>query len=509
MSFFAIAHAANSGSLTFMVSEIEVTGENPLDGTLIQSTLSPYLGEHQGLDKLVDAAKALEQELANQGYTFHRVVLPEQTLEAGKVTLQVIAFKVGQVQVSGNQHFSRENILKSLPAITPGEIPNTERFSRALRVANLHNDKEYDLKIKQGIEADTIDAEVKVKDSKPWTFFTGLNNTGSDETGDYRLTFAGQYSNLFDLDHSIAVSYTTSPGHYGDVQQSGFNYQLPLYRYFSQLNFFYTESDVDSGQIGDFDVSGAGRFYGLNLAYYLPSVDRYDHQINIGMQDHYFTNESLFFGTNLGTDVRSRPFNVDYLGEYKSDRYNAKFYISALINDTSGKDNTKLAYRAVRFDADHHWSAIRFAGSINYFMEKQWLLRGRLNGQWSDDVLIPGEQFGLGGHASVRGFEERAVSADSGLFASAELWTPPIRKLKNLRILGFIDFGYRDVNEISVPGERHHDTIASVGAGIRWQWKDAFNLSLDYGYVVDEADQASTTADEGDDRFHLNLSYRF
>jgi hemolysin activation/secretion protein len=440
------------------------------------------------------------------------VVLPEQTLEAGKVVLEVIAFRVGQVQVSGNQHFSRENIINSVPAITPGEIPNTERFSRALRVANLHNDKEYDLKIKQGVEVDTIDAELKVKDSKPWTFFVGLNDTGTDETGDYRITFAGQHSNLFDRDHNVAVSYTTSPGHYGDVQQSGFNYQLPLYQYFSHLSFFYTESDVDSGQVAGVDVTGAGRFYGFNMAYYLPSKDRYDHQINVGIQDHYFNDEQLFGVLQaFEREVRSRPVNIDYQGEYKSDQYNAQFYVSGLINETSGSDNNKTAYNLVRLGADHHWSALRFGGSINYFLEKQWLLRGRFSGQWSDDVLIPGEQFGLGGHASVRGFDERAVSGDSGLLGSIELWAPPIRKLKNLRFLGFLDAGYKDNNERLFPGspEKLHDTIASVGAGIRWQWKDSFNLSLDYGYVVDEADQISTTADEGDNRFHFNLSYRF
>lgn len=396
-----------------------------------------------------------------------------------------------------------------MPAVKSGVLPDTRKFSLALRSANLHPAKQYDLKIKQGIEPDTIDTEIKVKDSKPWTIFAGLNNIGSDETGEFRATVGAQYNNFLNADNILSVSYTTSPGHYGDVKQYGFNYQIPLYQYFSQLNYFYTTSDVNTGTVGDFDISGAGRFWGGSVTRLLPNLDKYTHEISVGFQDHFFTNDAIFSGFNLGSDVRSRPINLDYHGEYKADNYLASFIISAITNLTSGSDNTDSAYEAVRFDADNDWQAIRFAGNGSYFLPRQWMLRARLAGQWSEDILIPGEQFGLGGYASVRGFEERAVSADSGITVSMELWAPPIKKLNNLRVLTFLDGGYRHVNEITVVGEKNHDTLFSVGLGMRWQWKEHINLSLDYGYVLDEARQVSTTADNGNAKFHLNLAYRF
>ena len=53
------------------------------------------------------------------------------------------------------------------------------------------------------------------------------------------------------------------------------------------------------------------------------------------------------------------------------------------------------------------------------------VLSARLDGQWSDEPLIPGEQFGIGGARSVRGYEEREASGDSGFFVSAELISKP------------------------------------------------------------------------------------
>jgi len=114
-----------------------------------------------------------------------------------------------------------------------------------------------------------------------------------------------------------------------------------------------------------------------------------------------------------------------------------------------------------------------------------------------------------GGYYSVRGFEERAVSADSGITASLEIWAPPIKEWNNLRILTFLDGGYKHLNQTIGVIEKNNDTIFSVGLGMRWQWKEQFNLSLDYGYVLDEARQLSTLADEGNAKFHLNLAYRF
>ena len=53
----------------------------------------------------------------------------------------------------------------------------------------------------------------------------------------------------------------------------------------------------------------------------------------------------------------------------------------------------------------------------------QWRHTGEA---YSPDLLISGEQFGLGGAHSIRGFEERELSADKGIQASLEIYALPL-----------------------------------------------------------------------------------
>lgn len=129
-----------------------------------------------------------------------------------------------------------------------------------------------------------------------------------------------------------------------------------------------------------------------------------------------------------------------------------------------------------------------------------------MSGQYANVRLIPGEQFGLGGSRSVRGFEERTVSGDDALQLNFELWSPPVRMLKGTSFLAFADVGHKHVEDFVEP-QRRSDTLSSVGIGARWQWRDKFMLVLDYGKTLAEAD--GEAADRGNVKWHLDMQYRF
>ena len=63
-----------------------------------------------------------------------------------------------------------------------------------------------------------------------------MNDTGSDETGETRIGVAYQNNNLFDKDHTVTLSFATSPEQSGDVQQYSAAYQAPFYKIGGRLN---------------------------------------------------------------------------------------------------------------------------------------------------------------------------------------------------------------------------------------------------------------------------------
>lgn len=490
--------------LRFTVQQFEVTGVDILSASDIQSVLKPYTGKHEGLAGLQTAADALQKYLSEKGYSFHRVVLPPQTLAKGVVKLEIIPFKIGTIRVENNQHFTSENIRFSIPELNTDYLPNTQRLARALSIANTHPAKKIELTFKNSTLPGAIDARLNVKDQNPAHFFTALQNSGTEESGEFRLTGGFEYSNLFNRDHSITATYTTAPDESDAVTQFGFNYRIPLYKLASSLSILYSDSDVDSGTVQDFfEVSGKGTVISMRYDWTFLNRGNYRHGINLTYNDKLFENNVSFNGTPIGTHIRSNPLILDYNGVYPRPNYHISFNGRFVLNLPGGSNSEDSDYTAVRSGAMPEWSAFRYGFDFRYRLGKNGWLRTHVKGQIADEPLIPGEQFGLGGLQSIRGFEERAILADSGWQANIELWSPSLTRLQ-IRPLIFYDLGNKQLNNPQ-PGERADQDIASTGLAAYWSWRDTLSIQIAAATLL----QAAADSQKGDKKIHFSLFYRF
>ncbi len=416
-------------TVSFTVTEFSISGENPISVEESNRVLAPFLGEHQGIEGLLEAAAEFETAILNAGFSFNRVLLPPQTLEAGTVELKVIQIKLANIVIEGNEHFTDENIRNSIPGLIADTTPDTKLLARQLIIANNHPSKNIAMRMKQSEEENSVDAVLDVKDQRPWQLFSVLNNIGTSKVGRLRFSAGGQHNNLMGYDDSFTASYTTSPGNTSDVRQWGLNYSIPVYPLSGSLNFFYSRSDVDSGTVQSvFDVSGAGKFYGVSYTQTFLNRKNYRHRMSIGVEDKFFDNNVLFNGTQTGTDVKSRPVTLSYFGEIQKEKSQLSFNISHVRNLDGGFKNNNAAYTASRTGAKQDWDVVRYNATYNRSLSKNWILKLAMKGQWSNERLISGEQFGIGGSSSVRGFEERAVSGDRGNEASVQFSRPIFNK---------------------------------------------------------------------------------
>ena len=90
------------------------------------------------------------------------------------------------------------------------------------------------------------------------------------------------------------------------------------------------------------------------------------------------------------------------------------------------------------------WTAWRYSITYDRLFAGEYLFHAGFSGQFTDALLISGEQFGVGGVGTLRGFEERSVTGDSGYQLSLEVWFPPIGAY-NLRFL--YSFGALTLND--------------------------------------------------------------
>jgi hemolysin activation/secretion protein len=437
-----IAAQATTPEVRFSVSRFVIDDANPLSTQQTVALLDQYTGEYAGLDGLLAAADELERALGALGYSFHRVSLPPQALDSGIVVLKVIQFNLGKADVAGNRHFESASVLRSLPPLITGQAPDTAAIAQAVAVANQHPAKTLVVTMRQGEQPDTVDARVKVSDRRPWTMFVLLNNIGSAQTGRSRVSPGGQHSNLVDKNHVLTATLTSSPQNFSGARQYGLSFEVPLYALAGWATLSWVRSDVDTGLVEQFfDVSGSGVFWGLKFCQALAPRGAWRHAWTVSVEDRYFDNNVSFLGVPQGNEVRSRPVQARWETRYLRKAGNLSAQLEYAHNSWGGSNNDDVAYVRAREQAKRNWNALRFSANADQTLGSNWLARTRLAGQFAGEALIPGEQFGLGGARSLRGFEERVVVGDNGLSASAEVWVPPIAALAGMRLLGFVDCG--------------------------------------------------------------------
>lgn len=499
-----------SSNPSFVIKGFDITGENPLADGEASRILAPYLRADATIDTLQQATSALESALKDKGYILHRVVLPPQ--EVGKtVSLNIVKFVIGKITIEGRSRYSEANIRASVPELVEGLAPNFRTLAVQTAIANESPGKHVQVALKESADIDRIDARIIVQERKPWNFSVSESLTGSDATGNDRLTLTASHSNLFDRDHQLTASYSTSLERVSDVRQYGLNYRLPLYRLGGVMGLSYTKSDV-VGNFGVFKSSGAGSTIGLNYTHYLLPDGGYRSYVGVGLDDKQFDITQINGLPLPGQQVRrSRPLTLGYTGKLESDASVWSYNVDLAANVPGGVGNSLAAYQSEdpRISTAE-WKALR--GAANYLtsvgMGWLWGVRGQF--QFSNEALISGEQFGLGGAASVRGTGERPISGDSGLLLSTELTTRELAP--GLRFLGFVDAGWLSNKNPNGNPKPANDSLSSAGIGLRYS-APILTVSADFGRVFGGSTlpyvAGSGVPQTGDQKLHVNVSARF
>lgn len=505
----APAMARPAAPVVFAIRGFRIEGENPIGDADAQRVLRPFVRPEATLETLQQATAALETELRNRGYGLHRVALPPQ--EVGEtVRLSIVKFTIGKVAIEGRQIYDEGNIRRALPELREGDSPNFRTLAIQTAIANENPNKQVQVGLRESEEPDRIDATITVREERPWTAGIALSNTGNESSGQDRLVVTAGHTNLFNLDHHLVTAYTTSIERSEDVKQFGLTYRIPLYALGGVVGATYTRSDV-LGDFGTFTSTGAGETFSLAYTQYLPPQGGRRSYVSLGIEDKMFDAAEIN-GIPIGLDRRSRPLTLGYTARTETDTavwgYNAEF----AWNTGSGSSNDLLSWQTEdpRISTVH-FTALRAAASYTAPFAGNWIWSARGTFQFSDDVLIAGEQFGIGGLNSVRGTDvDRPVTGDQGIQATLEVMTPEIAE--GTRLLGFVDAGYVRNNDPDGFTNPSSDRLASVGVGLRYT-RAKLVATLDYGRLVRGSRVPlalnSGSPQEGDDRLYVTVGLRF
>lgn len=355
---------------------------------------------------------------------------------------------------------------------------------------------------------------LRTEEQRQWSVSFGYEDSGTILTDENRITAGVLWAKAFGQpDHLLRYDFTANPG-FDALRAHTASYFLPLpWRHGLRFSGYYLEvaGDVDE------NVRLEGEAYQASFRYEvpLPAIGKYQHEVSAGL-DFKYNENNLLFGESGGQNTPTEIFQ--FAGGY-----------SALLPDSLGQ--TALSIQAyyspgdvTDLNTDRFFNFSRPFAQAEYLYGRfnlerttrlpadfSWIMRGII--QVADGNLLPSEQLGMGGYATVRGYSEREGNGDRGYFFSTELRTPPVSlshyftnkplKGEGLQLLGFWDWGQIENVDLR-SDEDPHVVFSSVGVGLRYSLTRHFSLRFDYGWQL--VDSYLETAPDYNSRAHIGVT---
>ena len=518
-------NTATNGGPRFKVEKYLIAGNTVLaPGQLGQvlTNLPAAFGTNVSFDDIKAQLADLQMAYRERGFVTVSVGLPPQKLTNATVKIKVTEGRLSSIRVEGNQWFSTPNVLRALPSLHTNMLLNSHVFQRELDLANANRNRQVYPVISPGLEPGTTELLLKVKDRFPLHSRVEINNVATPGTPDSRVVFNAEYDNLWQLEHSVGVSYSFTPVDFrgpGDYYASPLDlplianyrayYRLPLGRVKSvqqqiddsnghfgynevthqfqmpppsgrpELTVYASRSTSDSGvKISGFtnvistsllsiDSEEAGQNVTLNeaigakLTWPLPPMGRLSSTLSIGVDFKHYQqvsyNSNNFFATTYITNSDGSVSPISSAISSAQPPFRTEIYylpinigISGSVPDSWGTTffNAQVNYNLTTFGGYaqsgtnvSHGGLSEVAGSSkvknNYItlqlggdrlqrLYKDWTVKIHADGQLASGALFSNEQFGMGGTAGVRGYQDGQAYGDAGWRVSIEPQTPQV-----------------------------------------------------------------------------------
>ena len=176
--------------------------------------LTNFTGTNLDFPRLREGLVKLQMRYHDLGFPTISVTLPPQKLTNGIVKVKVVEGRLSKINITGNNHFSDENIHRALPSLTTNILLNTKWFQPELDQANQNRDRQIYPVISPGADPGTTELTLKVKDRLPLHGRVEVNDESSPGTPLLRLDTAVQYANLWEREHQIGFDYNFSPQYF-------------------------------------------------------------------------------------------------------------------------------------------------------------------------------------------------------------------------------------------------------------------------------------------------------
>ena len=505
-------------------------------------TAAQYFAEKVSTTNLTTAAELTQLKARDDGYYLCAINANEKTkkvkVEVGKFAQIDIKFNHSPKDKDGRwyrreqiqEKFTRGNVFAGAPF-------NYHAIYSQFRELNSNPDLSANIELKLPINnknSRALGAEVVVTESIPLHAILGIDNYGTDASDNWTARGTFQLLNLWKEEHALTINGFSALN--GSLYGGAGSYYIPFYIFGRQsaltIHGGYTEVAADE-VVELIDVEGLGYFAGIQGS--LELLDSYKNSIRMAIGLTFRNSEDgLILNDETGkynldeTSVDVIPLSVALMYSSRQlDSWLGRTYATLEgVFNLGGSDDDEFAAQRTESKSDY-WllraqlARIQTIGGL-YDKETGWsgrsMIFAKLDAQYSTEALIPGEQMGVGGANSIRGYKEREYLGDSAIAFTLEYRTPlllglfsrPPKKHQSsvgdrLQFVVFTDIGQIRRNK-ALPGEENSELLLGAGFGLRFAWSESFQMKLDYGLPLRETFESSI--DDGG-MIHVSVQGQF
>jgi len=490
------------------VSDIRIRGNRALSDEELDAITAQYEGRSITIEELHGLRQQLSRAYFDQGYVNSGVIIPDQQVADGIITLQVIEGELSGIVIDGNQALS-ESYLRQRITRTISDPLNIGELQTSLRLLQ-------EEPLVSSISAQLVPGEthgsgrldLTINEEPPFELIIAADNHRSPSVSEERGTIYLAHRSLFGRGDVLAGRFGLTQG----VQDHGLSYSVPVSALDTRIEGYYSKADSEilEKPFDTLDINSEVESAGIVISH--PFIRRLDRRFKLSLGFENKRSESTLLGFPFSfsageVDGKAEASALYLAGEWMQRRERSVFAARVTYNHGVG------AFGASKSDIAPDSRFDMFVGQLEYIRNMGWResrFIAKSTFQLTNDPLLAMYKLGVGGRYTVRGYRENLFVRDNGVTASLEYQFPLFvdetgRDKYNLSLATFADWG-RSWDEDDALPTSSAETIASVGLGALWTPIEGLHLELYWGNDLDDQNLPNDTwQDRG---LHYQVSYQ-
>jgi hemolysin activation/secretion protein len=451
------------GELVIEVREFRFAGNKRIDNSKLAKAVASYVDRPLDWAQLQAVTTAVAQTYRDRGWVV-RAYLPEQDIEQGVVTIQVVEAVFGGIQFDAAdqpRRIAKEKIQAVFDAqIQPGDTLAQQQLERALLVSDDLPGVAVAGALSEGDASGQTRMKIKLTDEPFTSGDLTLDNTGSRSTGRNRAVANLQLSSPAGIGDQLSVLGLFTDG----TRYSRAAYIVPLGANGWRIgaNGSYLGYKVITHDVPD-DLRGTSTVLGLEASYPLLRTRMNNLYLSLSADHKGFNNKR---NQETSTQYNSNVYSVGLNGN-GFDNFAGGGANSAGVTISAGRVNNQIQAEAMQ----GQFSKLRYQLRRQQVVANSLSLTTMFSGQWANRTLDSSEKFYLGGASGVRAYPSSEGGGSLGQMINLDLR----QQLSNGLNAGvFYDWGrFKDPAGGPIP-----QALDIKGWGLALGWQADSGLSL-------------------------------